>query len=73
LEYWKTGLGRESDARDSVIFGEKSASRLVVTGMKIKLKIGAGCDFKNIVNVARKALRKKFIKECVPKRRIRVV
>lgn len=44
-------------ARDSS-YKEKAASWLVTTGMKVKRKIGAGCGFKNIVGVAKKAIKK---------------
>lgn len=42
---------------------EKAASWAVTTGMKAKGKMGAGCGFKNIVGVARKAVMKS-IKTC---------
>jgi len=39
-------------------FKEKAAAWIVTTGMKVKRKIGGGCGFKNIVGVAKKAIKK---------------
>lgn len=45
-------------------FSEKAASWVVTTGMKAKRKVGGGgCGFKNVVGVAKKAI-KKSIKAC---------
>ena len=45
-------------------FSEKAASWAVTTGMKAKRKVGGGgCGFKNVVGVAKKAI-KKSIKAC---------
>lgn len=51
-------------ARDTDL-GEKAAAWLVASSMKVKRKIGAGCRFKNIIGVAKKAI-KKTMKTCRP-------